>query len=205
MRAVRSKWLAVLFAAATAVAACSRAERSAPGPAMAPGRATDAGSPFDVETMAFLSKARALHHEANVREDAGDARGAIAAVDRIVRASLPHPGTNVPEVEEVLADAWARLAELDVRVGDLTAAENAAKEGLTHARAPTYFRGHLLEVQGIAEEARSLSLADAGNAAGAAAARAAAMRLLEEAVAIQDQVIEGALGADASANEGGRP
>jgi hypothetical protein len=182
---------------AIGVGACSRADGGAPA-----ARAGDAGPVFDLETMAFLSKARALHHEANVKEEAGDARGAAAEVERIVRAAVPHAGAAViPEVEEVLADAWARLAELDVRLGDTEGAERAAKEGLSHAREPTYFRGHLLEVEGIAQESRGAALADAGDGVGAASARRAAMRLLEEAVAVQDGVIAGALDAGAT----GRP
>jgi hypothetical protein len=196
VRTARGTWLAATaLLAALALGGCSRSERSTPR-----GGGADAGPAFDLETMAFLSKARALHHEANLKEEAGDTRGAAAEVERIVRANRPHPGQAVPEVDEVLADAWARLAELDVRSGDVAGAENAAKEGLTHAREPTYFRGHLLEVQGIAEESRSAALADAGDAPGAAKARAAAMRLLEEAVTIQDRVIAEALDADASAN-----
>lgn len=200
MRVSRPRWLATAtLLAAVAAGGCSRSERSAPA-----GVAADAGPAFDLETMAFLSKARALHHEANLKEEAGDVRGAAAELERLVRANHPHPGQTVPEVEEVLADAWARLAELDTRAGDLRGAEEAAKEGLTHAREPTYFRGHLLEVQGIAEEARSAELADAGDSPGAAKARAAAMHLLEEAVAVQDQVIAGALDAGGGATEGGR-
>ena len=197
---MRTGLAAVTLAAVLAVVGCSRSDRSAPRAAEA-----DAGPVFDVETMAFLSKARALHHEANLREEGGDLRGAAAQMERIVRANRPHPGQVVPEVEEVLADAWARLAELDLRTGELKGAEKAAKEGLTHAREPTYFRGHLLEVQGIAEESRFAALADAGDSRGAEKARAAAMRLLEEAVAVQDQVIADALDAGIGPSEGGRP
>ncbi len=64
---------------------------------------------------------------------------------------------------------------------------------------PTYFRGHLLEVQGIIEEARAAALADAGRAAEAAKARARAIGLLEEAVRTQEQLIDQAL------VDGGRP
>jgi hypothetical protein len=199
VRKGRGRLAAATLAGALAVTGCGRSERSAPRASEA-----DAGPVFDVETMAFLSKARALHHEANLREEAGDLRGAAAQVERIVRANRPHPDHVVPEVEEVLADAWARLAELDVRIGELRGAAEAAKEGLTHARGPTYFRGHLLEVQGIAEESRAAALADGGDARGAEKARAAAMHLLEEAVAVQDQVIAEALDAGAGPSEGGR-
>ncbi len=151
----------------------------------------DADAPFDVETMAFLSEARALHHEANVSEESGDDRLAIATVARIVHARRPSGAP--PEVEEVLADAYARLAELELRAGDRDAALRDAREGLTHAATTTYFRGHLLEVEGVIEESRATNLADAGDSAGAARARSSSMRLLEEAVSVQARVIEGAL------------
>ncbi len=187
-----------ILAALAALGGCSIRERAAVGSHAAP---ADAGTAFDVETMAFLSRARALHHEANLREEAGDVRGAAGEVERIVHGSIPHAREAVPEVEEVLADAWARLAELDTHLGDLSGAESAAREGLLHARAPSYFRGHLLEVEGIAEETRAASLADAGDAPGAARTRSAAMRLLEEAVAVQERVIADALDAGPAGGE----
>jgi hypothetical protein len=178
------------------VAACSKRERDGGGAPVRAVAAVDAGQPVDTETMAFLSEARALHHEANVKEQENDVRGAIAAVERIVRTRRPHAGDRdrVPEIEEVLADAFARIAELELRAGDVGAASRAANEGLGHATEATYFRGHLLEVQGIVEETRAATLADAGDARAAAAARVEATRLLEEAVGVQERVIGEALG-----------
>ena len=195
-------WILCAGALATG---CSRSEERAPTASvrMAAAKTADGGPAVDVETMAFLSEARALHHEANVKEEADNLPGAIAVVRRIVEARRPHPGAHVPEVEEVLADAWARIGELELRAGDPARAAAAAAEGLSHAVAPTYFRGHLLEVQGIAEETRASMLADAGDKPGAAKARTAAMALLEEAVTVQDRVIGEAL--DAGPGEGGRP
>jgi tetratricopeptide (TPR) repeat protein len=153
----------------------------------------DAGPPVDVDVMAFLSEARALHHDANVREQTDDAKGAIAALDRLVHARRPHEGTLVPEVEEVLADTHARIAELRLRTGDLDGASKDIKDGLAHAPQPTYFRGHLLEVDGIVEEARAAALADAGKRDDAQKARARALELLHEAVEVQEQVIQRSL------------
>jgi len=65
--------------------------------------------------------------------------------------------------------------------------------GLLRVQGPTYFRGHLLEVEGLIEEARAAGLADAGRGDEAAAARSKAMGLLEEAVRVQQGVIEHAL------------
>jgi hypothetical protein len=147
----------------------------------------------DMELMAFLSEARAFHHQANLKDEANDLPGATAAMQRLVAARRPHEGKTTPEVEEVLADAYARLAELQLRQNALDPAADAIKSGLTHAPEPTYFRGHLIEVQGLVEEARAVGLADAGKTEEAARAREKAIQLLEEVVRIQDQVIQRSL------------
>ncbi len=169
------------------VPACSRHDGGA-----------DDGTPVDTEIMAFLSEARALHHEANMKEDSGDLAGAVGAMERLVGARRPHADRKgaPPEVEEVLADAYARLAELRLKKGELDPAAGAVKSGLEHVAEATYFRGHLVEVQGLVEEARAAQLADAGNAAEAAKAREHAIQLLEEVVKIQDQVIQRSLSKD---------
>jgi len=189
---------ALLVVGALLFAACAKRDGGASAV-----RLEDGGTAVDLDLMAYLSEARALHHQANVKEEAGDVAGAIAAMHALVRAARPHPGENVPEIDEVLADAYARLAELDVRVNDVDGASAAVREGMTHAPDPTYFRGHLLEVAGIAEETRAAILADAGKAQEAASARARALASLQQAVDVQEQVIARALG-DAGAVEGGR-
>jgi tetratricopeptide (TPR) repeat protein len=181
--------LLALVVAFGVVPACSRHDGGA-----------DDGTPVDTEIMAFLSEARALHHEANLREESGDLTGAVNAVERLVAARRPHPerkGNQAPpEVEEVLADAYARLAELRLKRGELDPAAGAVRSGLEHVAEATYFRGHLIEVQGLVEEARAAQLADAGNAAEAAKTREHAIQLLEEVVKIQDQVIQRSLSKD---------
>ena len=102
-------------------------------------------------------------------------------------------GAKTPEVEEVLADAYARLAELELKQNHLEPAGKAIEAGLTHTSEPTYFKGHLVEVQGLVEEARSAELADAGKTQEAARSREKAIQLLEEVVRIQDQVIQKSL------------
>jgi hypothetical protein len=143
--------------------------------------------------MAFLSEARALHHTANVHDESGNSAGAIAAMERLVAAKPPASARPSPEVEEVLADAYARLAELRLRSRDLDAAAKAVASGLTHAEETSYFKGHLIEVEGLIEEARTAEFADAGKPAEAARARDRALRLLEEVVKIQEQVIQRSL------------
>ncbi len=191
-------FLLASFAAAAAAGCAKKADsHDAPAVATAQGGALaagDAGPVVDLQVMAFLSEARALHHQANIREDEGDLPSAVSAMTQLVHAARPHTGQTVPEVDEVLADAWARLAELHLKRRDLDLAGKAVQEGLAHAPEPTYFRGHLLEVEGIVEEARAGDLADAGKKDEARRAEARAIALLQEAVKVQEQVIGRALG-----------
>jgi tetratricopeptide (TPR) repeat protein len=148
------------------------------------------GAAIDPPTMAFLSLARALHHEADIDESSGNVDGALAALDRLIKTPAP----RAAEVEEVVADAYARLAELRLKKNDFPGAEEDVHTGLEHARGPTYFRGHLLEVAGLVAEARAHALSDAGKTEEAQQARGRAIGLLEEAVRVQRQVVEQALG-----------
>jgi hypothetical protein len=160
----------------------------------------DGGPPIDTDVMAYLSEARSLHHQANLSEDARDLPGAVAPLERLVHARRPHEGTKIPEVEEVLADTLARLAELRIRQNDLPGAETDLRAGLTHAPEPTYFRGHLLEIEGVLNETRAATFADAGRSTEAEKARARARDLLNQAVSVQEQVLARATG---DAGEGG--
>lgn len=178
---------ALVLAVASAVVACRPGDGGHIG-------ADDAGTPIDTEVMAFLSAARARHHEANVREDSGDLAGAIDALQKLVGMRAPHPGTRVVEIEEVLADAYARLAELRIRAKDLDAAARDVDAGLAHATDATYFRGHLLEVKGMVEEERAKVLEAAGKKDEAKEARARAIKLFDEVVGIQMKVIDKSLG-----------
>jgi hypothetical protein len=103
------------------------------------------------------------------------------------------PAPVAVEVDEVVADARARLAELRLGQGDVDGADRDVHAGLERVKGPTYFRGHLLEVAGLLEEARAGALADAGKSEEAARARARAVDLLEEAVRVQERVIDRAL------------
>jgi hypothetical protein len=190
-----SRWLALLTVV-VCVAACAQAHRE-----KVP--SNDGGLTLDTEVMAYLSMARAMHHEANLKEDE-DVPGAVAALERLTSAARPHPEQRVAEVEEVLADTFARKAELEGREGQLTKASDDVKQGLTHAPGPTYFRGHLLEVGGVVEETRSRALADAGKPAEAASAKARALDLLHQAVIVQEAVVRSSL-ADAAASTKGAP
>lgn len=152
--------------------------------------ACEDGAVVDTDVMAFLSKARAAHHQANLQENEGKLEGAIAPLEELVRSPLPRPGTRVPEIEEVLADTYARIADLKTQLGDYDGADKDALEGLTHAPSSSYYRGHLLEVEGITEEQRAAKLKDAGKSDEAARASERAVQLLKQAVDIQNEFIK---------------
>ncbi len=181
--------LFLFVVAAIGIAHCAKENAAAIG--------ADDAAVVDNELLAFLSLARAHHHEANLLEQNGDLAGAIAALQKIVDVTKPHSGEHLPEVEEVLADAYARMAELELQQKNTANARRDVIAGLSHVNEPTYFRGHLLEVYGIVEETRTAELKDAGNTAEADRARTHALALLHEAVNVQEQVIGHVLDAGA--------
>jgi hypothetical protein len=155
--------------------------------------------PVDTKLMAWLSKARTLHHLADLGETDGGVDRAIAPLEQLVSGATP--SGPAPEVDEVLADTYARLAELRVRRGDLDRAEADIVKGLERAQGSTYFRGHLLEVRGLVFEKLGQSLAKAGKGVEAEEARQKAMRASLEAVRIQDEVISGTIDEGAAPRE----
>jgi hypothetical protein len=149
----------------------------------------DAGAPVDPTLLAFLSRARAAHHRADDPEMRGDFAGAIRDLEALLSGPIPKAAT-APEVREVLADTRARLADLRSRTGDYQRAEEDVVEGLRLVPEPSYFRGHLLEVRGLAEERKSKTLAAAGDTKNAEAAKKRALDAFQEAMSIQAAVIE---------------
>jgi len=148
----------------------------------------DAGAPVDPTLLAFLSRARAAHHRADDPESRGNLAAAIAELEVLLAG--PRPSGEAPEVREVLADTRARLADLRSRAGDYDRAEQDVAEGLRLVPEPSYFRGHLVEVRGLAEERRSKALLAAGDAVRAEAAKQRALAAFREAMEIQAAVIE---------------
>jgi hypothetical protein len=193
-----------LVAASLGLGACGKADLETVAPAAssptrtaaAPGGAacTCAGEVVvDPALLAFLSKARAAHHQADLAEDAKDTQRALAALAQITTGPLPG-GTPVPaEVAEVIADARARLADLESSAGDVDTALREIEAGLTYAVAPTHFRGHLFEVKGIVLERRIAALKEKGDSKGAEQVKGEAIAAFNEAIEIQNKVIEGAL------------
>jgi tetratricopeptide (TPR) repeat protein len=185
MRAVG--WL-VLLSCGLALGGCSRRERSDDC-----GQATRVVDPV---LLAFLSKARSAHHLADQYEAKGDRTSALRALEGLSSGETP-PG-KAPEVDEVLADTRARIAELMSQAGRFDQADAELSQGLDHARNPTYFRGHLFEVRGLVEERREKALRGKGRGQEADQAHDRSLDAYEAAMKIQAEVIGSAAPAPAA-------
>lgn len=183
---MKRAWLCCALLAALG---CSRADRAADERCAA----VDAGTPVDPLLLAFLSRARSAHHLADEREAVGDLQAAAAPLAKLGEGPLPayKGGEQAPEVREVLADTYARLADLRSRLGAFEQALSDVRAGLLLVREPNYFRGHLLETEGLIEERHAKALATSDPAA-SAALRLRAIGLLEQAMEVQAQVLQGA-------------
>ena len=149
------------------------------------------GQPVDPVLLAFLSRARAAHHAADLAESRSDRPRAIDVLREVSDGPLPAgQASEAAEVREVLADTLARLADLQSQQGNHEEALRRIDRGLTLVPTPTYFRGHLYEVRGLAEERLAARLQAQGDATGAVAAKERAFSALEAAMKLQASVIE---------------
>jgi hypothetical protein len=145
--------------------------------------------PVGPALLAFLSRSRAAHHRADLRESKNDLAGAETELGAILAGPKP-PCPGAAEVREVIADTRARLGDLRSQRGDFPAALADVEEGLKLVPEPSYFRGHLVEVRGLVEERHAKALATSGDNVGARAAEERAMAAFQEAMQIQAAVIE---------------
>jgi tetratricopeptide (TPR) repeat protein len=179
---------AACLAGAVALVQCTH-----PAAADGPGECACSGQQVvDGTLLAFLSKARAAHHRADLAQEDGDVDLAIAALERITAA----PRLAAPEAVEVLADTYARLADLKSDLGQHEAALRDVEAGLALATTPTHFRGHLYEMKGVVLERRYRVLEATGEAAAAAELKAQALEAFKSAIDVQEQVINDALSHD---------
>lgn len=141
------------------------------------------------ELLAYLSKARSAHLQADIAVMDDESGEAIAALDALVDGPLP-AGEPSPEVREVLADTLARTAELRSGAGDYDEARSDIERGLKLAPERTHYRGRLLEVLGAVESRLQKQLLAEGDSRGADAAKQRALKALHEAIDIQEEVIQ---------------
>jgi hypothetical protein len=189
---VKHRALPLLLSALIAALAtgCSRSE-APPSPPSCP--ELDAGTPVDTTLLAFLSRARAAHHLADSHEQTKDPKAAVEVLELLLRGPVPGADQPRPEAREVLADTRARVANLQSELGNFEAAMEHVDVGLKLVPTDSYFRGHLFEVRGLVEERRANQLREAGKATEAEAAKQSALAAFEEAMKIQERVIQQAV------------
>ena len=188
MSPVANHWWPLVFCALT-LSACDKS-REPPAPAQAPCPEVSVGTPVDPMLVAFLGRARAAHHAADIREQRGDLEGAIRVLSELLApAKVPQRA----EAREVLADTRARLADYKSQLGRFADAALDVQAGMQLAQEPTYFRGHLFEVQGLVAERQAKQLKADGNQQAAQQAEARALDAFEKAMQVQEQVIDQAL------------
>ncbi len=158
-----------------------------------PACSCDPAPVVDPALLAFLSKARASHHQADLAEQAAKPERAVAVLERLVGGPIPGGVSPSAEVREVLADTYGRLGELRSRAGQHEAAMADVGRGLELAREPTHFRGRLWEIRGLVEERWAAELERQGRSDEAGQARERAIESFEKAIAIGDEVIRRAL------------
>ena len=171
-------------------AGCKRSE-APPSPPSCP--ELDAGTPVDPTLLAFLSRARAAHHLADSHEQAKDMKAAVEVLELLLRGPAPGGDKPGPEAREVLADTRARVANLQSELGNFEAAMEHVDVGLKLVPTDSYFRGHLYEVRGLVEERRSNQLREAGKTRDSDDAKQRALAAFEEAMKIQERVIQQAV------------
>lgn len=196
-RWVWTLWLlaGLCTASAGTMVACAEQETQ---PQTAPDGA--AGRPVvDAALLAFLSKAKVVHHRADIAEQEDDLAGAVASLGRLTDGPIPRGAGESgdqppPEAREVLADTLARMAEIDSRRGKFDEAVAHVERGLELAVETTHFRGRLEEVRGVVEQRLHEKLLEDGDESGAKLARERAIEAFQRAIAIQDEVITKSLG-----------
>lgn len=181
----KSSWWCLGLILLACAASCSNEPRNCSS-------VNDQGTPVDATLMAFLSRARAAHHLADLKED----EEPLQAVDVLMLlVDGPHPhmaGTTPTEVREVLSDTQARIADLLSREKRFVEALDRIAAALKLVPEPSYFRGHLFETRGLIEQRHAEELKAQGDIEQSEAAKARALQAFELAMEMQAAVIRSA-------------
>ena len=142
--------------------------------------------PPNEAVLALLGNARALHHEADVYEGAGDYARAADAVRRILGMEIPR---SMAEAEDLRADAYGRLSELALRRAAPDEALSLADTGLRDTHRESVLRGRLLRVRGQSLAAMADRAHAAGDEAAATRYRGDAIAALEDSIALNARIV----------------
>ncbi|MBI2898251.1 MAG: hypothetical protein HYY06_32170 [Deltaproteobacteria bacterium] len=142
---------------------------------------------IDEHLMAALGQARALHHLADVHLAEGDTARAEDAVERILEVDFP---AGAPERDDVVVDAYGRLAKIRLGQDRLDEAAATLQKGYGLGRRDTFYTASLHLIEGEIHEARSKKAREAGDEPVTRAEARRAIEAYEESIAINERVME---------------
>lgn len=149
---------------------------------------TEEPQPIDEHLMAALGQARALHHLADVQLAEGDATQAIAALERVAAIDFPE---GAPERDDVVVDAYGRIAKVQLGAGHVDEAMSAVEKGLREGRErDTFYVAALHMIVGEIHEARAATAREASDDATARAEAREAIEAYERSIAVNQKVLD---------------
>lgn len=142
---------------------------------------------IDEHLMAALAQARALHHLADVHLEEGDPAKAEEAIGRIFEVDFPR---GAPERDDVVVDAYGRLAKIQLAGDRLDEAAATLRKGHAESRRDTFYTASLNLIEGEIHEARSKKAREAGDEPAARSEARLAIESYEQSIAINERVME---------------
>jgi tetratricopeptide (TPR) repeat protein len=139
---------AAAVALCLAAFACGADEPSAPAAPVT--TLAEPGDVLDEPLMLALAQAKNFHHKADVYLREGEVDQAVTAIRAIL--AIPFPA-GVPEGQDVLLDARARLGKLLLGQGDTEQALRVVEEGIAGSSRESFFLANLHTVRGEILEA----------------------------------------------------
>ena len=144
--------------------------------------------PIDEHLMAALGQARALHHLAAVQHEEGETDQAIASLERVT--TIEFPG-GAPERDDVVVDAYGRIAKVHLGAGRVDEAMAAVEAGLREGRdRDTFYVAALHMIVGEIHEARASRARDGGDATTARTEARSAIEAYERSIAVNQKVLD---------------
>lgn len=144
--------------------------------------------PIDEHLMASLGQARALHHVADVQLAEGQVDEAIVALERVIAVDFPQ---GAPERDDVVVDAYGRIAKIQIGAERLDDAMRSVEKGLREGRErETFYVAALHTIVGEIHEARAHEAREANDAETARAEGRSAIEAYERSIAVNQKVLD---------------
>ena len=156
--------------------------------ALLPGCIEEEPQPIDEHLMAALGQARALHHLADVQLAEGETDQAIAALERVIAIEFP---VESPERDDVVVDAYGRIAKVQLGAGRIDDAMRSVERGLREGRErDTFYVAALHMIVGEIHEAKATQAREGGDEATARTEGRSAIDAYERSIAVNQKVLD---------------